>query len=196
MPFRDEFDDVYAVIKKSAAETARHLAVTVNCFRADEIARPGRITDQILQAIQQADVIIADLTGSNLTSTRAPSSEFESVVNKWRFAAPEHEKADADRALADYMASSSERSHQDRAIGIYERLLSQELDSDDRHAVLHNVATLYFHNDRADLARAFWTEAYKLQPGHPAVRAAFSQLLARQGAIDAALRVASGEPIE
>jgi len=37
----------------------------VQCMRADEIAKPGIITDQIMQAISDADVVIADLTGNN-----------------------------------------------------------------------------------------------------------------------------------
>jgi nucleoside 2-deoxyribosyltransferase len=34
-------------------------------YRGDEIAEPGRITDQIITAIEQCDFIIADVTGSN-----------------------------------------------------------------------------------------------------------------------------------
>ena len=33
--------------------------------RADEIAQPGLITDQIIAAVLQADLVIADLTGTN-----------------------------------------------------------------------------------------------------------------------------------
>jgi hypothetical protein len=33
--------------------------------RADEITEPGRITDQITSAIERADVVVADITGSN-----------------------------------------------------------------------------------------------------------------------------------
>jgi hypothetical protein len=34
-------------------------------YRADEIAAPGRITDQIWEALTNADVVIADITGLN-----------------------------------------------------------------------------------------------------------------------------------
>ncbi|HEY5455430.1 MAG TPA: nucleoside 2-deoxyribosyltransferase, partial [Acidothermaceae bacterium] len=33
--------------------------------RADEISKPGKITDQIIQAIRNADVVVADITGNN-----------------------------------------------------------------------------------------------------------------------------------
>jgi len=59
MPFREEFDDVYDVVKSTCRE------FELDCLRADEIDRPGQITDQIIESIKQADAIIADLTGSN-----------------------------------------------------------------------------------------------------------------------------------
>lgn len=59
MPFRGEFDDVYLVIK-DALESCNLAA-----FRADEIAKPGRITDQIMEAISGSRLVIADLTGNN-----------------------------------------------------------------------------------------------------------------------------------
>lgn len=33
--------------------------------RADDITKPGRITDQIVSAIERADILVADITGSN-----------------------------------------------------------------------------------------------------------------------------------
>jgi hypothetical protein len=33
--------------------------------RADDIAEPGRITDQIIEALIAADLVVADVTGSN-----------------------------------------------------------------------------------------------------------------------------------
>src|SRR5690242_3669157 len=63
MPFKAEFDDVYMVIRDACFD--RSLGMPINCQRADEIADPGKITDQILAAIESADVLIADITGSN-----------------------------------------------------------------------------------------------------------------------------------
>jgi hypothetical protein len=34
-------------------------------YRADEISRPGKITDQILEALDSCDVVIADITDNN-----------------------------------------------------------------------------------------------------------------------------------
>ncbi|MFO0835866.1 MAG: nucleoside 2-deoxyribosyltransferase [Phycisphaerales bacterium] len=63
MPFREEFDDVYEMLRSACAECSS--GQSVRCRRADEIAEPGRITDQIIRCIRDADVVIADLTGSN-----------------------------------------------------------------------------------------------------------------------------------
>src|SRR3990172_4373473 len=37
----------------------------LSVYRADDISDPGRITDQVLAAIQDCDFVIADVTGSN-----------------------------------------------------------------------------------------------------------------------------------
>jgi hypothetical protein len=59
MPFRVEFDGTYQIIRDVAS---RH---GFRVFRADEIAAPGRITDQILAAVQTSGLILADITGTN-----------------------------------------------------------------------------------------------------------------------------------
>jgi tetratricopeptide (TPR) repeat protein len=64
MPFQDEYDDVYLVIANAVQTTSQELSLSLSCGRADEFG-PGRITDQILAAIQDADIVIADLTGNN-----------------------------------------------------------------------------------------------------------------------------------
>lgn len=65
MPFQDEFDDVHHIIKDAVAHVATSKKVEIECYRADEISEPGRISDQILEAIREADLVIADLTGNN-----------------------------------------------------------------------------------------------------------------------------------
>lgn len=65
MPFREDFDDVYLVIKDAVRAAEERLAVKLSCRRADEISKPGRITEQIITAINECDVLIADLTDSN-----------------------------------------------------------------------------------------------------------------------------------
>jgi tetratricopeptide (TPR) repeat protein len=65
MPFRDEFDDVYLVIRDAVGAASQSLGITIRCLRADEIAKPGRITEQIIDHIQKADLLIADLSGNN-----------------------------------------------------------------------------------------------------------------------------------
>ena len=63
MPFSADFDDVYMVIRDAC--TDQELDVSVACERADDIEKPGRITDQIIEAIRRADAIVADITGAN-----------------------------------------------------------------------------------------------------------------------------------
>ncbi|MER3390656.1 MAG: hypothetical protein RJQ01_11580 [Microcella sp.] len=62
MPFAEEFADVYLLLKdvRSAPDMPE-----LEIFRADDIAEPGRITDQILDAIGGCAFVIADVTGSN-----------------------------------------------------------------------------------------------------------------------------------
>ncbi len=65
MPLREEFDDIYLVIRDAVQQTSEALRVGITCGRADEIAGTGQITDQIIQAIDGADLLIADLSGAN-----------------------------------------------------------------------------------------------------------------------------------
>jgi SIR2-like domain len=60
MPFGDPFDTTYyEAIVPAVSATGLRVA------RADELARPGMIVEQIRTAIQQARVCVADITGSN-----------------------------------------------------------------------------------------------------------------------------------
>ena len=59
MPFAREFDTVWDAINGTT------LGLAVSCIRADSITKPGRITEQIIKAIQAASVIIADISGNN-----------------------------------------------------------------------------------------------------------------------------------
>ncbi len=63
MPFAATFDDVYTVIK-SSVETALP-AESIRCYRLDENAHAGRITDELLSAIRKATFCVADSTESN-----------------------------------------------------------------------------------------------------------------------------------
>jgi hypothetical protein len=60
MPFLDKFDNVYHVVKRAAEDYA-----SCRCVRADEIAAPGRITDDIYEHIQKAKFLVADITDQN-----------------------------------------------------------------------------------------------------------------------------------
>lgn len=59
MPFKRELKPVYDAIGKALQKD--HWTVQ----RADEIGRPRRITDVIMQAILTSDLVVADLTGNN-----------------------------------------------------------------------------------------------------------------------------------
>lgn len=59
MPFRKEFEIIFEMIREAASKHG------FTVLRADELFAPGRITDQILKAIQRAGLIVADITDSN-----------------------------------------------------------------------------------------------------------------------------------
>ncbi len=59
MPFRGELIPIYHIIKESGER------VGLRVIRADEMIAPGRITDQISDAIGRAGLIVADITGQN-----------------------------------------------------------------------------------------------------------------------------------
>ena len=62
MPFREEWsNNVYGFIQRAVDRLGGRL----EAIRADEIAMPGRINDQIMEAIRTADLVIADITGLN-----------------------------------------------------------------------------------------------------------------------------------
>jgi hypothetical protein len=60
MPLKSDFDVVYAAIR---AACGKFPGVTFD--RADDWSKTGRITDQIIEALKTADLIIADITGPN-----------------------------------------------------------------------------------------------------------------------------------
>jgi nucleoside 2-deoxyribosyltransferase len=65
MPFEESWSDrVHAAIS-AACEQAATTHEALDWDRADDIAEPGRITDQIIAAIHRADAVIADITGRN-----------------------------------------------------------------------------------------------------------------------------------
>lgn len=65
MPFRNDLTDVYSKGIKPVAEAAG-----LRCERADEIATPGVILEQIDERIRRAQVVVADLTGANPNVTQ------------------------------------------------------------------------------------------------------------------------------
>jgi len=64
MPFREQFDDIYLVIKDAAKTASEALHVTITCLRADELG-PSRITEQIIEAIRDADLLVVELSDVN-----------------------------------------------------------------------------------------------------------------------------------
>jgi hypothetical protein len=65
MPFDEEWSqNVHDTIEATCSDL-RRIFGSLNWQRADDITEPGRITDQIIAAIQRADALIADITGSN-----------------------------------------------------------------------------------------------------------------------------------
>jgi hypothetical protein len=65
MPFGAPWSDgIYAFIRR-AFTRLRISPEQGRLYRADEIASPGQISDQIKEAINRAQVVIADITGTN-----------------------------------------------------------------------------------------------------------------------------------
>ncbi len=59
MPFARHFDAVWSVISDAVLQAGWQIA------RADQIARPRRITDAIIQGIMACDLLLADISGNN-----------------------------------------------------------------------------------------------------------------------------------
>jgi len=59
MPFREELEPTFQLIREAGQ------AAGLQVLRADQIAAPGRITDQVAGAIGRAGLIVADITGQN-----------------------------------------------------------------------------------------------------------------------------------
>lgn len=60
MPFADQYREVHEQIYKVVCSDNN-----VDCWRVDEVARPGSITKDIVDGIIDSDIIIADLTSQN-----------------------------------------------------------------------------------------------------------------------------------
>lgn len=60
MPFDSKFKEIYTEVYQPVCAKNE-----LDCWRVDEIARPGSITRDIVEGIVDAEVVIADLTGQN-----------------------------------------------------------------------------------------------------------------------------------
>jgi len=60
MPFKERLKEIYTEVYKPVCSENG-----IDCWRVDEIARPGSITRDIVEGILDADIIIADLTTKN-----------------------------------------------------------------------------------------------------------------------------------
>ena len=60
MPFAEQYLEIYQEVYKPVC--AKN---SIECWRVDEISRPGSITRDIVEGILDADIVIADLTSRN-----------------------------------------------------------------------------------------------------------------------------------
>lgn len=60
MPFREKLKEIYTEVYKPTCQKNN-----IDCWRVDEISRPGSITRDIIEGILDSDIIIADLTTKN-----------------------------------------------------------------------------------------------------------------------------------
>jgi hypothetical protein len=65
MPFEESWSDQVHAAISAACEQVATTRSGFDWERADDIAEPGRITDQIIASIRRADAVIADITGRN-----------------------------------------------------------------------------------------------------------------------------------
>jgi Nucleoside 2-deoxyribosyltransferase len=65
MPFETDWSANVKEAIDYACSNAAALLAGLRWQRADDITEPGRITDQIISAIERSDLLIADITGSN-----------------------------------------------------------------------------------------------------------------------------------
>ncbi len=63
MPFAEDFDDVADTIKQAASEV--NLSEQIECKRLDDSLIPGRITERLINTIQEAHIIVSDISGNN-----------------------------------------------------------------------------------------------------------------------------------
>jgi hypothetical protein len=63
MPYQPEFDPVFRAVSKSATDALP--GQPVDCFWLKDVQSAGRITDDIVQGIEEAAFCIADVTGNN-----------------------------------------------------------------------------------------------------------------------------------
>lgn len=60
MPFDNSYKEIYTDVYKVVCKNHN-----IECWRVDEISRPGSITKDIVEGILDADIVIADLTSRN-----------------------------------------------------------------------------------------------------------------------------------
>lgn len=60
MEFSEKFNNIYMKVIRPACEKQNIL-----CIRIDEVCSPGKITSDILEAIKEVDIIIAEITPNN-----------------------------------------------------------------------------------------------------------------------------------
>lgn len=60
MPFADGYKEIYTEVYKPVCAKSG-----IDCWRVDELSRPGSITRDIVEGILDADILIADLSGRN-----------------------------------------------------------------------------------------------------------------------------------
>ncbi|MCC6794425.1 MAG: hypothetical protein IT366_04845 [Candidatus Hydrogenedentes bacterium] len=63
MPFRKDFDEVFAIVREAAQGVDRQIAL--DCYWLKDVLAAGRITDDIVNGLHQAAVCVADVTENN-----------------------------------------------------------------------------------------------------------------------------------
>ena len=63
MPFGDDFDPVFTTVREATADAVP--GERIGSYWLKDIQSAGRITDDIVRALQEADLCIADVTGAN-----------------------------------------------------------------------------------------------------------------------------------
>jgi hypothetical protein len=190
----DQLEEVPERQERTRALRAQYL--TIGSTTLDDADALDQIVKDMLAGRQPSS--IEDAAPILLVLQRAKQYEkFAELIEQVKQTTASDLRWQLDRALADCYASANASELEEKAIDIYENLLSTG--ADDSSDVKHNLATLVYSKDKTDKsgrARQLWTEAYKQSPANMNIRRALARYFARLNMNAEANLALEGNPLE